>query len=546
MANKKLFKGGARAARAAQAAMLPGTNTINDAGAPAYALSPDHALAQLAATGTFHASYYASGEAQVERVRELADKVAPELLAKAAVWARDRGHMKDMPAALLAMLTKADPLLADRVFDRVVDNGRMLRTFVQMIRSGQFGRKSLGSGPRRLVRRWLEQRTDVALLKASVGNDPSLADVIKLAHPRPANPARQALYGWLLGKAHDAAALPDAVKAFEAWKAGNGQGEPPDVDFRQLTSLPLSNEQWAAIARKGGWTMVRMNLNTFLRHGAFDVPGTAEAVAAKLGDAAQVAKAKAFPYQLLVAWLAADAALPRVVKDALQDAMEAATANVPVVQGKVYVCPDVSGSMSSASVTGDRGSATSAVKAIDVAALVAAAVVRRNPSAEVLPFDTRVHATHDLNPRDTVLTNAAKLRKFGGGGTTVSAPLAHLNGRGATGDLVLYVSDNESWVDARKAGQATATLQAWEEFKRRSPQAKLVCIDVAPNVTTQACERPDVMNVGGFGDHVFGLIAAFVEGRLGPDHWLDEIRSVDLSSRPPAPLDPESSEPVAA
>lgn len=546
MANKKLFKGGARAARAAQATLLPGTNTLNDAGAPAYALSPEHALAQLAATGTFHSSYYASGEAQVERVRELADKVAPELLAKAAVWARDRGHMKDMPAALLAMLTKADPVLADRVFERVVDNGRMLRTFVQMIRSGHFGRKSLGSGPRRLVRRWLEQRTDVALLKASVGNDPSLADVIKLAHPRPANPARQALYGWLLGKAHDAAQLPDAVKAFERWKAGDGQGEPPDVDFRQLTSLPLSKEQWAAIARKGGWTMVRMNLNTFLRHGAFDVPGTAEAVAAKLGDAALVAKAKAFPYQLLVAWLAADAALPRVVKDALQDAMEAATANVPKVQGKVYVCPDVSGSMSSASVTGDRGSATSAVKAIDVAALVAAAIVRRNPSAEVLPFDTRVHETHDLNPRDSVMTNAAKLRKFGGGGTTVSAPLAALNGRGATGDLVLYVSDNESWVDARKGGRATATLQAWEEFKRRSPQAKLVCIDVAPNVTTQACERPDVMNVGGFGDHVFGLIAAFVEGRLGPDHWLDEIRSVDLSSRPPTPLDPESSEPVAA
>ena len=32
-----------------------------------------------------------------------------------------------------------------RVFDRVVDDGRVLRTLFQMIRSGQFGRKSLSN-----------------------------------------------------------------------------------------------------------------------------------------------------------------------------------------------------------------------------------------------------------------------------------------------------------------------------------------------------------------------------------------------------------------
>ncbi len=51
--------------------------------------------------------------------------------------------MKDMPAALLLVLSKRDPALFRKVFDRVVDNGRVLRTLFQMIRSGQFGRKSL-------------------------------------------------------------------------------------------------------------------------------------------------------------------------------------------------------------------------------------------------------------------------------------------------------------------------------------------------------------------------------------------------------------------
>ena len=40
--------------------------------------------------------------------------------------------MKDMPAALLVVLSKRDPALFRQVFDRVVDNGRMLRTLLQM------------------------------------------------------------------------------------------------------------------------------------------------------------------------------------------------------------------------------------------------------------------------------------------------------------------------------------------------------------------------------------------------------------------------------
>ncbi|MFX6246379.1 RNA-binding protein, partial [Acinetobacter baumannii] len=69
--------------------------------------------------------------------------------------------------------------------------------------------------------------------------------------------------------------------------------------------------------------------------------------------------------------------------------MEIALANVPVLEGAVVVCPDVSGSMSSP-VSGMRAGGTSAVRCIDVAALLAAAIVRKNPAACVLPFEQRV------------------------------------------------------------------------------------------------------------------------------------------------------------
>ena len=89
---------------------------------------------------------------------DLSRRVTPEFVAKTAIYAASAGYMKDMPALLLAALSRRDPALMDRVFDRVIDSPRMLRTFVQIVRSGATGRKSLGSAPKRCVRRWLDQR----------------------------------------------------------------------------------------------------------------------------------------------------------------------------------------------------------------------------------------------------------------------------------------------------------------------------------------------------------------------------------------------------
>jgi 60 kDa SS-A/Ro ribonucleoprotein len=211
------------------------------------------------------------------------------------------------------------------------------------------------------------------------------------------------------------------------------------------------------------------------------------------------------------------------VRRAVEDAMELALANVPVFEGQVYVCPDVSGSMRSP-ITGGRGSATTAVRCIDVAALVAAAILRRDPAVEILPFEQDVVDVR-VSPRDSVMTNADRLAAVGGGGTSVSAPLARLNARRATGSLVIVVSDNESWIDSGR-GNGTATLAEWARFKRRNPDARLVLIDLQPSRTTQVVDRNDVLNVGGFSDSVFELIADFAAGRMTGSHWVDRIAAV--------------------
>lgn len=514
MANKTLFS--------SLLAKLPRADAVNEAGGRAYAYGPEAKLAQLAATGTLADGFYAGADAQLADVLKLAFAVDAEFVAKAAVYARRSGAMKDMPALLTAVLTMSDPDLSVRVFKRVIDNGRMLRTFVQIMRSGQTGRTSLGSRPKRLVREWLEQASIRDLMAAATGKDPSLADIVRMVHPAPASAERRAFYGWLIGKPYDVEALPAEIAAFEAWKR-DPSGELPNVPFEWLTAYPLSAEQWVTLAERMGWQALRMNLNTLARNGAFGVEGTTAMVAARLADGEALAKVRPAPYQLMVALGQVGDGVPLAVQAALETALEASLAKVPAIEGNVVVCPDVSGSMSWAA-TGYRKGATSKVRCIDIAALVAAAVLRTNRQARVLPFEVGV-VPLKLDAHARVAANAAKLAAIGGGGTNVSAPLALLNRERAKVDTVVIVSDNESWVDPSRRG-ATATMDEWNKLEARNPGAKLICIDIQPYGTTQAKDREDIMNVGGFTDAVFDAMARFAKGETRD--WVELVNEVEV------------------
>ncbi|MBK1790818.1 vWA domain-containing protein [Persicirhabdus sediminis] len=518
MANKNLFqriKGG----------LMPHADTQNSAGGRAYQLSDKQALAQYVATGCLNGTFYNSDKQQLENVLKLAAKVETRFLAQLALYARTKAYMKDTPALLCAIIATRDTDLLAEIFPQVIDNGKMLRNFVQIMRSGVTGRKSLGSAPKRMVQQWLNRASDQQLIYASVGNDPSLLDVIKMVHPRPKSSEREQLFAYYLGRAYDISKLPHPLQDFENYKK-TGQGEIPQVPFQLLTSLGLGKQEWQSIARTAPWHMTRMNLNTFLRHGVFDDPAIIKLVSDRLRDPQIIKKVKVFPYQLMAAYMNASDDLPAAIREALQDALEISLENVPVVEGKVAVCIDVSGSMHSP-ITGYRGTAGSKVKCVDVASLITAAILRKNPLAEIIPFTGDVLKVR-LNPRDSVMSNAAKLASLPWGGTNCSAPLRWLNKKRRQVDTVIFVSDNESWLDSAHYGcfggaAATETMKQWSQIKQRSPSARMACIDLTPHGNTQAKERDDILNIGGFSDQVFKLLASFSSRQTTADLWVDEI-----------------------
>src|SRR5262249_1694499 len=155
--------------------------------------------------------------------------------------------------------------------------------FVQIVRSGETGRRSFGSAPKRALRDWFRARPPDVIFRQSLGQSPSMSDVIKMVRPSPKNDrgetdaVREALYGYLLGKSHDSSALPPLAKAFDAFK--RGEGSVPDVPFAMLLSLPLLREHWAALANKLSVSELRTSLDALLRHGVLDDAEAAQSIA---------------------------------------------------------------------------------------------------------------------------------------------------------------------------------------------------------------------------------------------------------------------------
>lgn len=493
--------------------------TKNLAGGNAYDLSAQAALAQYAVTCTFNNSFYASAEDHIRVLNGLVEKCSPEFIAKVAVYSRTQGNMKDMPAYLLSYLfSKRQSDLVRVIFSRVINNSKMLCNFVQFVRSGVHGRKSFGTLGRRLIRKWIVSRQPEQLFRDSIGHSsPSLADIIRMTHPKAVSIQQNNMFKYLLGMEYDLELLPDLVKRFELVKNSNNAAV-NGLDFRLLSNISLTPNQWNDIALSMSWDTLRRNLNTLWRNNVFANANTTKLLANKLQDAELVKLSNAFPYQLLTTYQNTTC-VPEQIKTALKQAVEHATANVPNL-GRVAVCIDVSGSMSHP-ITGVRAGSTSVTRCTDVAGLIGSCLLRSS-DADIVTFDTRVAERH-VSKFDSVLDNAAKLVS-GRGNTDCSSAIKHLIDNNWTGDVVFMISDNMSWKDYQN-GSESELRKSLRTLKKVNPNLKFILLDITPNTTAQVPDDKDVLLIGGFSDSVFTVVKSFVDGN---GKFVDIINGVSL------------------
>jgi 60 kDa SS-A/Ro ribonucleoprotein len=78
---------------------------------------------------------------------------------------------------------------------------------------------------------------------------------------------------------------------------------------------------------------------------------------------------------------------------------------------------------------------------------------------------------------------------------------------------------------------STGVMTEWQQFVQNQQRLggtkpKLICIDLQPVTTTQAPDRDDILNVGGFSDAVFSVVASFLDG--GANRFVTEVEWIEL------------------
>ena len=305
-------------------------------------LSPIQQLRRsVLSTLLWERQFYEDGQEIGERIESLAQQVDRQVLADLAVQARSEYHLRHVPLLLLAALAKrGGSRIVSQTIEKVIQRPDELAEFLAIYwRKGKVPlAKQVKLGLATAFGKFDEYR----LSKYNRDGAIKLRDVLFLVHAKPADEAQAALWKRLVdGKL----ATPDT------WEVGLSSGADKKETFTRL--LREGNLGYLALLR---------NLRNMMEAGV-DASLVREAILARKGAR------RVLPFR----YVAAARACPQM-EPALDQALLATIAELPVLPGKTLVLVDVSGSM------GNRLSEKSDLTRMDAACAL----------ASMIPGDLRV------------------------------------------------------------------------------------------------------------------------------------------------------------
>jgi 60 kDa SS-A/Ro ribonucleoprotein len=181
-------------------------NKTNHSGFPACERSDREKYIQTLLCNNFGRTYYADENDMTKIAAEMHQKMIredPEFAAKAIVYARNKGFMRSQPIYGLAVLADKDPVLFEKIFDKVVQIPGDLKDFIGVL-SGPANNFGLSKGEGgRVVKRcaagYLNEMSEYHALKYGGGSGAyDLADIIRTIHPKPKNDLQSKLFKYIV------------------------------------------------------------------------------------------------------------------------------------------------------------------------------------------------------------------------------------------------------------------------------------------------------------------------------------------------------------
>lgn len=499
---------------------IPSVRTYE--GAAAYRRDAKGELFLLAVSNMVgETTFYEPAADRDERFRALVHQVAVEdfdWLAGFLPWLRTEANLRSAPvvaaleavrARLAAGLEGGNRQLVVSVLQRADEPGEALAYWMSTY--GRAVPKPVKRGIADAVRRLYSERSlvkyDTEARRFRFG------DVIELVHPSPdpAKPWQGDLFRHALDRRHERDnPIPDSLRtllartdllALPVAERRGVLGDQARLAAAGMTWEALAGwlqgqmdaDAWAAVIPSMGYMALLRNLRNFDEAG---IPGElAERIAAKLTDPGEVARSRQLPFRFYSAYLAS-----RRWRQALEQALTLASANVPAFPGRTLVLVDTSASM-----TGGSISARSTITPAQAATLFGVILAARGDRVDLHGFADGVFR-HEVR-RASVLKEAERFcRRFGevGHGTRIAESVrATYKGH----DRVVILSDMQTMGgDVTRAAPADVPIYGYNLQGYR--------------YAAMPTSRANRHEFGGFSDAAFRMIPLLEAGASAAWPWL--------------------------
>ncbi|MDO8600778.1 MAG: TROVE domain-containing protein [bacterium] len=533
-----------------QSQAIPGTDQVeNSSGGFVWAVNDWTRLDRFLILGTEGGSYYASEQELTIKNAEAVVrciKADGERVVKRIVEISEAGRAPKNDPAIFALVMAAgmgDAKTKAAAFNALSKVARFSTPFFMFLEHIQ-GFKGWGRGLSRAVCKWFNEK-DVKQLayqfvKYRQRNGWSHRDLLRLAHPKPATPAHNALFRWVVAsesmgerevsrrerkdgpmvvkkyEAIDRSLLPPIISAFEAVQQAKDAeevvrliGANPNLSWEMIPTEFLGEKKiWRALLLDLLPTALIRNLGRMTANGLLSPLSDAVRIAVeRLSDGESIREARVHPVAVLAALTTyseghgarGDLSWDPVgqIADALDNTFHLAFGNITPTGKRFMLCLDLSRSMAGSEIAGIPG--LTPRRGAAAMSLITAATEPNHiitgftaVGSDTVRFPGR--SRENLELAVSVLPISPKQRlddvvrliesygqgrvngKYGFGGTDCSLPMRYALDREIPVDTFVVYTDSETW-----AGDIHPA-QALREYRRKTGiPAKLVVVGMVAN-----------------------------------------------------------------
>lgn len=509
-----------------QSEPIPGSGQVqNEAGGYSFAVDDWVRLERFLILGSEGGTYYATERDLTIQNAEVVVrclKADPERTLRTVVQISDVGRApKNEPAILALAVAAASGQIKSviEVLPKVCRIGTHLFGFAEAVQR----QRGWGRGLKRAISHWYDSQTVDALAyqvaKYQQRNGWSHRDLLRLAHPKTEDLARNAVYRWVVGKEQAGSeALPPFLRACDEVKHAGIVQVVTAISDHNLPRECVPTEYlddldvWDALLDKMPLMAMVRNLAKMTSIGLV-APNSAAAqkVCGRLRDQEYIKKSRLHPLSLLLAssvyssghglkgslsWTPVS-----TVNDALEDAFYLAFGNVTPAGKRTLLAMDVSGSMGYSTIAG------TSLSAREAAAAMALVTARTESSYQFMAFGTEF-VPLNITARSRLSEAIRLTQSLLFGGTDCSYPIIWALERKMPVDTFVVYTDSQTWAGLIHPSQALLKYR-----EKMGIPARLIVVGMTSNGFSIADPRDrGMLDVVGFDTATPEIMNGFSRG----------------------------------